>query len=177
MNGVIRRIKSRGYDVLIWNDYDTARDYVSDLFKDCDDGFTDTGFTVPERIKDGEIATADGYQIIEGYYGGNYSYKNIKKGDELRATNSRQYELITYGEHDDDAIGEILERINNVWDTEYYAVEVVGLEGENLGYLVGVELDDVKGSNLSVIDQIIKYGVEIPEEMLEGLKKTEEEMI
>ena len=177
MNGAIRRIKSRGYDVLIWEDYDTARDYITDLFKDCDDGFKDAGFSVPERIKDGEIAIADGYQIIEGYYGGNYSYKNIKKGDELRATNSRQYELITYGEHDDDAIGEILERINNVWDTEYYAVEVVGLEGENLGYLVGVELDDIKGSNLRVIDQIIGYGVEIPEEMLEGLKKTEEEII
>ena len=177
MNGVIRRIKSRGYDVLIKEDYDTARDYVSDLFKDCDGGFKDAGFTVPERIKDGEIATENGYQIIEGYYGGNYSYKKIKEGDELRATDSRQYELITYGEHDDDAIGEILERINNVWDTEYYAVKVVGLEGESLDYLVGVELDDVKGSKLSVIDQIIKYGVEIPEEMLEGLKKTEEEMI
>ena len=55
MNGVIRRIKSRGYDVLIKEDYDTARDYVSDLFKDCDGGFKDAGFTVPERIKDGEI--------------------------------------------------------------------------------------------------------------------------
>ena len=171
MNGAIRRIKSRGYEVVIKEDYDTCRDYVSDLFKDYDGGFTDAGLTVPEKIKDGEIATADGYQIIEGYYGGNYTYKKIKKGDELRATDPRQYELITYGEHDDDAIGEILERINNVWDTEYYSVEVVGLEGESLDYLVGVELDDVKGSKLSVIGQIIEYGVEIPEEMLEGLKK------
>lgn len=176
MNGVIRRIKSRGYDVLIKEDYDTARYYITDLFKDCGgDGFKGAGFTVPERIKDGEIAIADGYQIREGYYGGNYSYKKIKEGDELRATNSIRYALITYGEHDDDAISGILERINNVWDTEYYTVEVVGLEGESLDYLSGVELDDVEGSKLNIINQIIEYGIEIPEEMLEGLKKAEEE--
>lgn len=174
MSEEIRRIKSRGYEVVIEDDYDTPIEYITDLFRDCDGGFTEAGFTVPERIKDGEIATADGYQIIEGYYGGNYDYKQIKEGDELRSTNSRQYDLVTYGQHNDDAIGEILERISDVWDAEYYTVNVVGLEGETLDYLVGVQLDDVKGSKLAVIAEIMEYGIEIPEEMLEGLKKTEE---
>lgn len=174
MRDTAMRIKSRGYDVVIDMDYDTGGEYVSELLADCDGGFTEAGFSVPERIKDGEIARADGYQIMEGYYGGNFSYDKIKKGDELRSKDRRSYELVSYGEYDDDAMDEILERISLVWDTEYYSVRVVGLEGEILDMLCGVTLDKMSGTKLDIIEEIIEYGVEIPEEMLEGLRKTEE---
>lgn len=169
--------KRDGYSIELEVDHDYNGIYVSEMLANYDGGFSEAGFTKAERLIDGEIATEDGYQIIEGYYGGNFSYKRIFKGDELQSTDRRSYDLVTYGTHNDEAMGKILEGINNVWDDTFYSAVVYGLDGELLDSLYGIHLDNPEATKLEILQELNHIGLDIPEQLLKPRIKSKEEVI
>lgn len=170
-------IKRDGYSIELKVDHDYNGMYVSDLFADCDGAFSEAGFTKAERLIDGDVATDDGYQIIEGYHGGNYYYKQIFKGDELQSNDRRSYDFVVYGAHNDAAMDKILDSINNVWDDTFYSAVVYGLDGEILDSLYGIHLDNPEATKLEVLEELRFIGLDIPEHILKPRIKSKQEVI
>ena len=170
-------IKRDGYSIELEVDHDYNGVYVKEMLDNCDGAFSEAGFTKPERLMDGDIAPEDGYQIVEGYHGGNYSYKQVFEGDELQSTDRRSYDLIVYGVHNDEAMGEILESINKVGDDTFYSAVVYGLDGELLDSLSGIHLDKPQGTKLEILEELSCMGLEIPEQILKPRIKSKEEVI
>lgn len=170
-------IKRDGYSIELEVDHDYNGMYVSDMFADCDGAFSEAGFTKAERLIDGDVATDDGYQIIEGYHGGNYYYKQIFKDDELKSNDRRSYDLVVYGAHNNEAMDKILDNINNVWDDTFYSAVVYGLDGEILDSLYGVHLDNPEGTTLEILEELRYIGLDIPEHILKHRIKSKEEVI
>lgn len=170
-------IKREGYSIELEVDHDYNGVYVKEMLDNCDGAFSDAGFTKPERLMDGDIASDDGYQIMEGYHGGNFSHKEIFKGDELQSTDRRSYDLVVYGRHNDKAMVKILENINTVWDDTFYSAVVYGLDGELLDSLYGIHLDKPEGTKLEILEELSYMGLEIPELILKPRIKSKEEVI
>ena len=170
-------IKRDGYSIELQVDHDYNSVYVSELFDNCDGAFSDAGFTKAERLVDGDIASEDGCQIVEGYHGGNFSYKRIFKGDELQSTDRRSYDLVAYGTHNDEAMDKILEGINNVWDDTFYSAVIYGLDGEWLDSLGGIHLDNLEATKLELLEELRSIGLEIPEQILKPRIKSKKEVI
>lgn len=170
-------LKRDGYSIELEVDHDYNGVYVNELFDNCDGSFSEAGFTKAERLIDGNVATDNGYQISEGYYGGNYSYKKIFKGHELQSTDRRRYDLIVYGAHNDKAMDKILESINNVWDDTFYSAVVYGLDGELLDSLYGIHLDKPDSTKLEILEELKFIGLDIPEHILKPRIKGKEEVM